>query len=139
MIKLKREDLEQMKKIAEEAYPFECCGVIVGTESGGIKTVEEVIPAENHRTDSPENRYLITADFMREVELRLNNTNSSIVGFFHSHPDVPARPSAYDKEHAWPWYAYVIVSVCKGRAVEVFNWKLKNDRSEFDTERIDVL
>ena len=139
MIQLKREDLEQMKNIAEEAYPHECCGVLVGTENGGMKTVAEVIPAENHRTDSPENRYLITADFMRQIEHRLKKTKSSIVGFFHSHPDVPARPSAYDKEHAWPWYAYIIVSVRQGRVVEVYNWSLKNDRSEFDAERIDVL
>ena len=139
MIQLKREDLEQMKNIAEEAYPYECCGVLAGTENGGMRTVAEVIPAENHRTDSPENRYLITADFMRQIENRLQNTKSSIVGFFHSHPDVPARPSTYDKEHAWPWYAYVIVSVRRGRAVEVYNWKLRNDRSEFDAERIDVL
>jgi len=76
---------------------------------------------------------------MRQIENRLQNTKSSIVGFFHSHPDVPARPSTYDKEHAWPWYAYVIVSVRRGRAVEVYNWKLRNDRSEFDAERIDVL
>ena len=33
-----------------------------------------------------------------------------LLGFYHSHPDHPARPSQYDLDHAWPTFAYVIVA-----------------------------
>jgi proteasome lid subunit RPN8/RPN11 len=139
MIRLKKDDLESIRQIAQETYPHECCGIMVGSVEGDIKSVRELIPAVNERTDSLANRYLITSDFVQKIEARIRNTDSSIVGFFHSHPDVPARPSVYDREHAWPWYSYLIVSVMKGQAGEVLNWKLKDDRSAFDTEAIDVL
>ena len=139
MIRLKKSDLDVIKHIAEETYPHECCGIMVGSVEGDTKSVSELVPAVNERTDSLANRYLITADFVQKLETRLSGAGSSIVGFFHSHPDVPARPSAYDQEHAWPWYSYLIVSVIKGEADEVLNWKLKDDRSAFDPEDIEFL
>ena len=139
MIRLKQSHLESIKQIGQETYPHECCGIMVGSVEGDIKSVSELIPAVNERTDSLANRYLITAEFVQKIEAGLRNTDSSIVGFFHSHPDVPARPSAYDQEHAWPWYSYLIVSVIKGQADEVLNWKLKDDRTAFDPENIEVV
>ncbi|MEE8348964.1 MAG: M67 family metallopeptidase [Acidobacteriota bacterium] len=139
MIRLKNNHVESIKKIAQETYPHECCGIMVGQVEGDVKSVNELIPAINERTDSLANRYLITAEFVQNIETRLRNTDSNIVGFFHSHPDVPARPSTYDRDHAWPWYSYLIVSVVKGQAVEVLNWKLQDDRTAFDPETIDVV
>lgn len=139
MIRLKSADIEEIKQIAQKTYPHECCGVMVGSVENGVKTVTELIPAENQRTDSPANRYLITPDLLNELEKKLKGTDRAIVGFFHSHPDVPARPSTYDQDHAWPWYSYVIVSVNKGEAGEIHNWKLKDDRSAFDAEKMELL
>ena len=139
MIRLKSADIEEIKQIAQKTYPHECCGVMVGSVENGVKTVTELIPAENQRTDSPANRYLITPDLLNELEKKLKGTDRAIVGFFHSHPDVPARPSAYDQDHAWPWYSYVIVSVNRGQAGEIHNWKLRDDRSAFDAEKMELL
>ncbi len=139
MIRLKSADIEEIKDIAEKTYPHECCGVMVGSVENGVKTVTELVPAENQRTDSPANRYLITPDLLNELEKKLKGTDRAIVGFFHSHPDVPARPSTYDRDHAWPWYSYVIVSVNKGEAGEIHNWKLRDDRSAFDAEKMELL
>lgn len=139
MIRLKSADIEEIKQIAQKTYPHECCGVMVGSVENGVKTVTELIPAENQRTDSPANRYLITPDLLNELEKKLKGTDRAIVGFFHSHPDVPAQPSTYDQDHAWPWYSYVIVSVNKGEAGEIHNWKLKDDRSAFDAEKMELL
>lgn len=139
MIRLKSADIEEIKQIAQKTYPHECCGVMVGSIENGVKTVTELIPAENQRTDSPANRYLITPDLLNELEKKLKGTDRAIVGFFHSHPDVPARPSTYDQDHAWPWYSYVIVSVNKGQAGEIHNWKLRDDRSAFDAEKMELL
>ena len=139
MIRLKSADIEEIKQIAQKTYPHECCGVMVGSVENGVKTVTELVPAENQRTDSPANRYLITPDLLNELEKKLKGTDRAIVGFFHSHPDVPARPSTYDQDHAWPWYSYVIVSVNKGEAGEIHNWKLRDDRSAFDAEKMELL
>ena len=139
MIRLKSTDIEEIKYIAQKTYPHECCGVMVGSVENGVKTVTELIPAENQRTDSPANRYLITPDLLNELEKKLKGTDRAIVGFFHSHPDVPARPSTYDQDHAWPWYSYVIVSVNEGEAGEIHNWKLRDDRSAFDAEKMELL
>ncbi len=139
MIRLKSADIEELKQIAQKTYPHECCGVMVGSIENGVKTVTELIPAENQRTDSPANRYLITPDLLNELEKKLKGTDRAIVGFFHSHPDVPAQPSNYDQDHAWPWYSYVIVSVNKGQAGEIHNWKLRDDRSAFDAEKMELL
>ena len=138
MIRLKSKHVEEIKQIAQETYPHECCGVMVGWLENGVKTVTKCIPAENQRTDSPANRYLITADFLSDLEEKLKGTGSAILGFFHSHPDVPARPSAYDQEHAWPWYSYLIISVTKGKVGEVHNWRLRDDRSAFDPEKLEL-
>ncbi len=139
MIRLKSADIEEIKQIAQKTYPHECCGVMVGSVESGVKTVTQVIPAENQRTDSPANRYLITPDLLNELEKKLKGTDRAILGFFHSHPDVPARPSTYDQDHAWPWYSYVIVSVNKGEAGEIHNWILRDDRSAFDAEKMEIL
>ena len=139
MIRLKSADIEEIKQIAQKTYPHECCGVMVGSVEDGVKTVTELIPAENQRTDSPANRYLITPDLLNELEKKLKGTDRAIVGFFHSHPDVPAQPSTYDQDHAWPWYSYVIVSVNKGEAGEIHNWKLRDNRSAFDAEKMELL
>ena len=139
MIQLHGDDLEEIKQIARDIFPHECCGIFVGSVREEIKVVQEVVPAENQRTDSPANRFLITAEFLHSVEVRLRGTERSIIGFFHSHPDVAARPSDYDRDHAWPWYSYLIVSVIKGDPVEVLSWELKDDRSAFDPEALEIL
>lgn len=138
MIELAADYLKEIKSIGEATYPHECCGIMVGAVKDGIKTVTELIPAENERTDSPQNRYLITSDFLHEVEKKLRGTHQVIIGFFHSHPDVPARPSSYDLEHAWPWYSYLIVSVERGKVEEVYNWILADDRSHFQPEELKI-
>lgn len=138
MIRLQAEHLDDIKHIGQETYPHECCGLLVGSTENGVKTVTRLIPAVNQRTDSPANRYLITANFLNQVETELRGSDSGILGFFHSHPDVPAEPSDYDREHAWPWYSYLIVSIRKGQAKELLNWRLRDDRTGFDEEPLEI-
>ena len=58
------------------------------------------------------------------------------MGWYHSHPDHPARPSEFDREHAWPWYSYIIVSVAAGKPQDMTSWRLADDRSHFLPEEI---
>lgn len=139
MLYLKPEHLERIKVIAEQTYPHECCGLLVGSADAGCKRVSRVVEAQNQRSDSAANRYLIAPEFLLEWEKRLRGSPSQILGFFHSHPDVPARPSQYDRDHAWPWYSYLIASVCRGKTAEILSWLLMEDRSSFEPEEWELV
>ncbi len=60
-----------------------------------------------------------------------------LIGWYHSHPDAPARPSEFDREHAWPWYSYIIVSVQQREPRDTTSWRLRDDRSAYDSETIE--
>jgi proteasome lid subunit RPN8/RPN11 len=137
MLRIDNALIEEIRRQGERAYRAECCGVLVGT-AGEVKEVIRLVPATNRRTDDP-HRYLIAPDDLRRIEADLRPLRQDVLGCYHSHPDHPAVPSAFDLEQAWPWYSYVIVRVDAGRAVEVASWVLDDDRSAMNSEPIDVL
>jgi proteasome lid subunit RPN8/RPN11 len=100
--------------------------------------VVRIIPVANRRTDDP-HRYLISPDDLRRITAELSQSGLDVLGFYHSHPDHPAAPSAFDIEHAWPWYSYLIVRVDRGRAGEVTSWELDDDLRTMRPELIDAL
>ena len=101
--------------------------------------ITEVIPADNQRNDSAHNRYLIDPLIYLMIERDADERKLQVLGIYHSHPDVAAKPSKFDLDHAWPDFSYLIVSVCKGKAVESNSWKLRDDRSAFDQEAVEIL
>ncbi|HJR17891.1 MAG TPA: M67 family metallopeptidase [Gemmatimonadales bacterium] len=137
MLRLRESLMREIRREGERAYPAECCGVLAG-RSGEVKEVLGLVPATNRRTDDP-HRYLISPDDLRRIEVRLRSSGQEVLGSYHSHPDHPAVPSAFDTEQAWPWYSYIIVSVSGGRAAELTSWVLDDDRSVMHSESIDVL
>ena len=96
----------------------------------GARSSTEIKPFENQRAiEDQHNRILITDRMYREGEAYADGKGLLLIGFFHSHPDHPARPSEFDREHALPWWSYVIVSVQQGQAADVLSWELREDRS----------
>ncbi len=95
-----------------------------------------LFPLTNRRDDSPRNRFAITAEDFRAAERAAAESGLELVGWHHSHPDHPARPSEFDREHAWPWYSYVIVSVAAGAPRDMTSWLLADDRTHFEPEEI---
>jgi len=118
----------------ERDYPREACGLIGGTVEGERKVAARLEPLANLRDDSPRDRYLISPDAFRDAAERLARDGLEVVGVYHSHPDHPPRPSAFDLEHAWPWLSYVIVGVAHGRAEQSRVWILAEDRRAFVEE-----
>jgi proteasome lid subunit RPN8/RPN11 len=129
---------DEIRRHGEAAYPGECCGAMVGRVDGAAKEVLRLSPAVNRRTDDP-HRYLIDPDDLRRLEREVREAGQEIVGYYHSHPDHPARPSAFDAEHAWPWYSYLIVRVDRGRGADMASWVLDDERSRMQPESLDVL
>jgi proteasome lid subunit RPN8/RPN11 len=131
--------LEQIRRHGEAAYPAECCGAMLGIpDPEGLKDVVRLSPAVNRRTDDP-HRYLIAPEDLRRLEAEARAEGLEIVGYYHSHPDHPARPSAFDTEHAWPWYSYLIVRVNRGSAAEAASWVLDDERPLMHPESLEVL
>ena len=92
----------------------------------------------NRRDDSPRNRFSVTAEDVCAANRAAQAQGLDLIGWYHSHPDHPARPSEYDREHAWPWYSYVIVSVQNGKPQDMTSWRLKDDRAAFSLEYIEI-
>ncbi|HYM82134.1 MAG TPA: M67 family metallopeptidase [Candidatus Limnocylindria bacterium] len=128
---------EQIRTHLARAYPEEGCGVLLGRDQASERRVERVVGFENQRADSRHNRYLIAPEQFLGAEQQARAAGLDVVGFFHSHPDHPAQPSAFDLEHAWPYYSYLIVSVEKGRIADARSWRLREDRARFEPEHLE--
>ena len=133
-IELPQQQIERIREHGQQTYPNECCGVLLGKEQDGRKVVLDILPLKNARDDSPRNRFLILPEDILHSDREARRRGLEIVGFYHSHPDHPARPSEFDREHAWPWYTYLILAVEKGHAKELTAWLLSDGRRFFSEE-----
>ena len=130
---------EAIRHHGAAGYPNEICGVLLGREVGGHKTVADLLPIDNQfESEERYHRFLITPQDMLRAEKTARAQALSVVGFYHSHPNAEAVASAYDRDHAWPWYSYIIVSVRDQQAREMRSWTLRDDRSAFDEETLTV-
>jgi cysteine synthase B len=116
-----------------KTYPEECCGALLGPRQG---VISEAFPLDNETSAERRRRFLIGPEEYRSAERRATETGRELLGFYHSHPDHPAIPSAFDLEHAWPNLSYLIISVLKGQPAESRSWRLRIDRSGYDEELI---
>jgi proteasome lid subunit RPN8/RPN11 len=135
-LKIGRGDMGHIREHAKEAYPDECAGALVGMDVGEMKVVVDVWRAENVHGEDRLRRFLIEPLQIKEFEERATERDMDLLGFYHSHPDHPAEPSEYDREHAWPYYSYVIASVSEGGVEGMRSWVLKDDRSSYEEEQI---
>ncbi len=117
-----------IRRHGEETFPHECCGALIGTGD----RVMAAVPLPNTTEDGPRRRFLVRSSDYKAAEQKASQLGGELLGFYHSHPDHPARPSQFDLDHAWPNFAYVIVSVMTGVSRLMTVWFLKEDRSSFD-------
>jgi proteasome lid subunit RPN8/RPN11 len=119
---------EAIRLHGQDTYPHECCGALVGAEG----RVTAIVALPNTTEEGPRRRFLVRPSDYRLAEQRASELGAQLLGFYHSHPDHPAKPSQYDLDHAWPTFAYVIVAVANGVAGDLTVWFLKDDRSSFE-------
>jgi proteasome lid subunit RPN8/RPN11 len=152
MLRISEKQVDAIREHGARDYPNECCGIMLGSEVDGAKVVRDLAPIRNLRHDqalaqallplaepgeeSERNRFLIDRDEVRRVEAAARARGLDIIGYYHSHPDHPDRPSEYDREHAWPWLSYVIIRVEEGNPRDYASWVLADDRSRFENEPI---
>jgi proteasome lid subunit RPN8/RPN11 len=134
MLKISETELDSLRQHGEETYPQECCGVLLGQMDGDGRVVTSVARCGNTRSDSPQNRYHIDPKELIRIQREGRERGEDIVGFYHSHPDHPARWSATDLAEAhWFGCSYVITSVEKGKAAVTNSFELvgseENDKA----------
>jgi proteasome lid subunit RPN8/RPN11 len=138
-----------IRRHGQETYPHECCGALVGS---GDRVID-VVQLPNTTEEGPRRRFLVRPSDYKLAERRAGELGAELLGFYHSHPDHPSRPSQYDLDHAWPTFAYIIISVVDGdaalpgrsaaaghvptrdngaKAGHLTVWYLKDDRSSFE-------
>ena len=134
------EVVREIRRALEAAYPREGCGLLLGEIDDQVR-VRRHVAAQNRRVDdrAAERRFLIDPRDFRDIAQVAQQEGLEIVGVYHSHPDVRPEPSPYDREHAWPWLHYLIVSVVKGTAREMRVWQLTEDRAAFVERTVDIL
>ena len=123
---------ELIRHHGQETYPHECCGALVGSEG----RVKAAVALPNTTEEGPRRRFLVRPSDYRMAEAHASELGSELLGFYHSHPDHPARPSQYDLDHAWPFFSYIIVSATADGTGALTSWRLRDDRSAFDEEPV---
>jgi proteasome lid subunit RPN8/RPN11 len=131
MLKLRPADYDEIRRHGEETYPHECCGVLLGVIGDDWREVRATVRCGNTRIDSPQNRYNIDPRELVRVQREARERDLDIVGFYHSHPDHPARWSPTDFQEAhWIGCSYVITSVEHGRAEQTNSFALTGATEE---------
>ena len=125
----------RIRRHGRESYPDECCGALIGCD----RMVTEALVLPNTTDQGVRRRFLVQPSDYLAAERRATEMGAELLGFYHSHPDHPARPSRYDLDHAWPVFAYVIVAVEKGTPMALTSWRLREDRSAFDEETVELV
>ncbi len=117
-----------MAQAAIDAYPEEACGILIGRDSGGVRTVERVVVTGNLADRNRGRRYEIDPQRVFESQRQAREEGLVVIGFFHSHPDGTTTPSARDAEAAWVDRSYPIVGVAGGsdgvRVTGFRSWRL---------------
>jgi len=129
---IKKDTYENIIKHALESYPHEGCGVLIGTENRVLKMHH----VDNLNKERAKDRYEIDPMAILRIEKDASNEGLDVVGFYHSHPDHPDRPSTFDRERAWPDYSYIIVSVYNGSETSAKAWVINTFDEPFSERKI---
>lgn len=137
MIVLTEEQKKAINAHGEATYPNECCGIMLGDVlADGTKVLKELLPVDNSREDEEQyHRFEIKAEDLLKAEKVAASRQLDVIGFYHSHPDHPSKPSEYDRSHAFLFYSYIIVAVEKGKAAAFTSWELNKD-FQFESETL---
>jgi proteasome lid subunit RPN8/RPN11 len=94
-IKVTSAILARLRDEAERALPDECCGLLLGDRDRIVEVRRTANVAANPRA-----RFEIDSQALIDAERATRRGGLQVLGYFHSHPDGPAVPSATDRAQA---------------------------------------
>ena len=136
-MKIAQAALDQIRRHGEEGYPHEICGLMLGPR-GGRGRVTEVHRARNIIVDRARDRYEIDPHDQIRIQRDADDRGLDIVGYYHSHPDHPARASETDAQRSWAGVIYLIVSIQQGQAVDENAFAAEADGGPMRSEPLEV-
>ncbi len=117
----------------EASFPNEGGGFLLGEVKDDNITILDIIEVANTFAEEEQyHRYAMRPQDWMRLEDEADERGLSLVGYYHSHPDSPAIPSEYDREHALPNFVYLITAVMMAQATDMRVWRLRPDRSAFE-------
>ncbi len=140
-LRVPRPVMDAVGRHLEAGYPNEACGALIGRAGDGTRPHEalEFRPMRNTVQDRPWDRYILDPLEQLGVQKDAEARGLEIIGFVHSHPDHPPRPSEFDTEHAWPFYSYLVASVAQGKLAEARAWRLDESAKVFREEPLSLV
>lgn len=139
MLVFTKDHYAEIEAHGEETFPSECCGAIVGVRDGEKKIVRSLHKLTNTNTERAKDRYEVDGKELNKIAMNAMHNKEDILGFYHSHPDHPNEPSQFDRDRAWPYYSYIIISIMGGKAKEAKNWTFEEDDEPFKEEKFEVI
>jgi proteasome lid subunit RPN8/RPN11 len=127
-IRLAPEALAAIRAEAARAYPHEGCGALLGPSEHEIR---EALSLPNDEEGSPRTRFRVSPRDYIAAEEAAEVRRTRLVGFWHSHPDHPARPSPTDRRYAWEGLLTVVVRVEEGEPREITAWEVPGPEQPF--------
>jgi len=141
-VRLGAEDYQQILEHARAGYPSEVCGVLLGRLGEVTPRIDAVVRVDNREQTSPRTRYLIAPEDLLKVDRQARERGLEILGYYHSHPDHPARPSETDRRLAAEGISdgvlHIVVAVHDGRRTEANAWVFRDAEKEFEPEPLNV-
>jgi len=127
----------QIEREGSAAFSNECCGILFGHDRGGRRVVSRLQAVPNvYDAAERYHRFSIDAKQLMDAEKSAAAAGEMVLGFYHSHPDHPARPSETDRAAGWPFYSYVIVSIMSRQPAAMTSWVLNESTEQFEEQPI---
>lgn len=117
---------------AEQTFPKECCGVMLGSDG----VVREAVTVPNSYTGPQEDFFVMAPEDLQRADQRARAGGMDVLGIFHSHPDCDAYFSKRDLEHSCSWFSYVVLSIKKGRFDHANSYRPDFDQKEAPKEEL---
>jgi proteasome lid subunit RPN8/RPN11 len=137
-----RDVVEDIQAHAREGYPFEVCGLLLRASAGAPTRIVASRRMTNHEAELPRVRYVIDALEQLRADDEARGRGLEIAGYYHSHPDHPARPSETDRRIAAGGLSdgvlHVVVGVQGGRDTEPTAWIFHDAGEAFEAEPFEV-
>lgn len=135
---------EEISQHAQEAFPDECCGVVLTDGTGDrvhrLKNIQNQLHALDPQT-YPRTAAIAYAIDYKELELVIDDAKRNgikLKAFYHSHPNHDAYFSAEDKSFAspfgeptFPGTAQIVVAVSQRAVKEMCAFAWSDDEKDF--------
>lgn len=138
MVRIAKELADRIERHGMQTYPEECCGILLGSSNGDERVILDTAELDNVQEENRRRRFFVTPKQYMQAEKVASERGMELLGFYHSHPDHPAIPSEFDREHALPWFTYIVLAVEKGDAKVMTAWLLSESRDRFNEMHLAV-